>query len=78
MTRVFILAVVLCIASAIQATESLLHSFQHLTLSTEYYCEGAGFGDVPHDPNLPHLCWYASEPEVAADKTTAIVLLSKS
>ena len=78
MTRVFILAVVLCIASAIQATESLLHPFQRLTLSNEYYCEGLGFGDVPHDPNLPHLFWYAPEPEVAADKTTAIVLLSKS
>ena len=78
MTRIFILAVVLCFASAIQATESLLHPFQRLTLSTEYYCEGVGFGDVPHDPNLPHLCWYAPEPEVAADKTTAIVLLSKS
>ena len=78
MTRIFILAVVLCFASAIQAADSLLHSFQRLTLSAEYYSEGVGFGDVPHDPNLPHLCWYAPEPEVAADKTTAIVLLSKS
>ena len=62
MTRVFILAVVLCFASAIQAAESLLHSFQRLTLSTEYYCEGAGFGDVSHDgkPDIvsgPY--WYA-------------------
>ena len=62
MTRVFILAVVLCFASAIQATESLLHSFQRLTLSSEYYCEGAGFGDVSHDgkPDIvsgPY--WYA-------------------
>ena len=70
MTRIFILAVVLCFASAIQATESLLHSFQRLTLSTEYYCEGAWFGDVSYDPNLPHLCWYAPEQEVAAHKTT--------
>ena len=62
MTRVFILAVVLCFASAIQATESLLHSFQRLTLSSEYYSEGAGFGDVSHDgkPDIvsgPY--WYA-------------------
>jgi len=62
MTRVFILAVVLCFASAIQAAESLLHSFQRLTLSTEYYSEGAGFGDVSHDgkPDIvsgPY--WYA-------------------
>ena len=62
MTRVFILAVVLCFASAIQAAESLLHSFQRLTLSSEYYCEGAGFGDVSHDgkPDIvsgPY--WYA-------------------
>ena len=62
MTRIFILAVVLCFASAIQATESLLHSFQRLTLSSEYYCEGAGFGDVSHDgkPDIvsgPY--WYA-------------------
>ena len=62
MTRVFILVVVLCFASAIQAAESLLHSFQRLTLSTEYYSEGAGFGDVSHDgkPDIvsgPY--WYA-------------------
>ncbi|MDE2642337.1 MAG: hypothetical protein OSB55_06240 [Verrucomicrobiota bacterium] len=78
MTRVFILAVVLCFASAIQATESHIHSIQRLTLSTEYYSEGAGFGDVPHDPNLLHLYRYAPEPVVVANKTTAIVLLSKS
>ena len=62
MTRVFILAVVLCFVSTIQAAESLLHSFQRLTLSTEYYSEGAGFGDVSHDgkPDIvsgPY--WYA-------------------
>ena len=62
MTRVFILVVVLCFASAIQAAESLLQSFQRLTLSTEYYSEGAGFGDVSHDgkPDIvsgPY--WYA-------------------
>lgn len=62
MTRVFILAVVFCFASAIQAAESLLHSFQRLTLSAEYYSDGAGFGDVSHDgkPDIvsgPY--WYA-------------------
>ena len=62
MTRVFILAVVLCFVSTIQAAESLLHSFQRLTLSAEYYSEGAGFGDVSHDgkPDIvsgPY--WYA-------------------
>ena len=30
------------------------------------------------DPNLPHLYWYATEPVVTADKTAAIVLLSKT
>jgi hypothetical protein len=62
MTRVFIFAVVLCFASAIQANESHIHSIQRLTLSTKYYSEGAGFGDVPHDPNLLHLYRYAPEP----------------
>ena len=62
MTRIFILAVVFCFVSAIQAAESVLHSFQRLTLSTEYYSEGAGFGDVSRDgkPDIvsgPY--WYA-------------------
>ncbi len=62
MTRVFILAVVLCFVSTIQAAESLLHSFQRLTLSAEYYSEGAGFGDVSHDGKSDIVSgpyWYA-------------------
>ena len=31
------------------AAEPTLHSFQRLPLSTEYYSEGANFGDVSHD-----------------------------
>jgi putative membrane-bound dehydrogenase-like protein len=30
------------------------------------------------DPNLPHLYWYATEPVIAANKTTAIQLLAKT
>ncbi|MBC8245641.1 MAG: hypothetical protein H8E20_14755 [Verrucomicrobia bacterium] len=29
-------------------------------------------------PNLPHLYWYATEPVIAANKTTAIQLLAKT
>ena len=44
------------------AAEPKLHSFQRQTLSTEYFCEGAGFGDVSRDgkPDIvsgPY--WYA-------------------
>ena len=62
MTRIFVLAVVLWFHSAIQAAESLLHSFQRQTLSTEYFCEGAGFGDVSHDGKPDIVAgpfWYA-------------------
>ena len=31
-----------------------------------------------NDPNLPHLYWYATEPVIAANKTTAIQLLAKT
>jgi hypothetical protein len=30
------------------------------------------------DPSLPHLYWYATEPVIAANKTTAIQLLTKT
>ncbi len=49
MTHVFLFAVGLCFVSAVQAAEPVLHSFERLTLSTEYFSEGANFGDVSHD-----------------------------
>ena len=47
MTRMLIL--LLLGAFQAVAAEPKLHSFQRQTLSTEYYCEGAGFGDVSLD-----------------------------
>ena len=60
MTRMLIL--LLLGAFQAVAAEPTLHSFQRQTLSTEYFCEGAGFGDVSHDgkPDIvagPY--WYA-------------------
>ena len=62
MTRVFFLAANLCFTLAFHAVEAVSHSFERQTLSTEYFCEGAGFGDVSHDgkPDIvagPY--WYA-------------------
>ena len=34
---------------SVAAAEPVLHSFTRLTLSAEYFCEGAGFGDVSRD-----------------------------
>ena len=49
MTRIFFFAVGSCFVSAVQAVEPVLHSFERLTLTTEYFSEGANFGDVSHD-----------------------------
>ena len=35
-------------------------------------------GEDTTDPNLPYLYWYATEPIVAANKTAAFQLLSKT
>ena len=56
------LALFLIATMSVAAAEHTLHSFQRQTLSTEYYCEGAGLGDVSRDgrPDVvagPY--WYA-------------------
>ena len=62
MARVFLLTANLCFALTFHAAEQALHSFERQTLSYEYFCEGAGFGDVSSDgrPDVvagPY--WYA-------------------
>ena len=62
MARVFLLTANLCFALTFHAAEEALHSFERQTLSDEYFCEGAGFGDVSSDgrPDVvagPY--WYA-------------------
>ena len=49
MSRLFFFAVGLCFVSVVQADGPVLHSFERMTLSTEYFSEGANFGDVSHD-----------------------------
>ncbi len=44
-----VLLILLFGAFQIIAAEPKLHTFERLTLSTEYYSEGANFGDVSHD-----------------------------
>ena len=48
----FRFALFLIVTMSAAAAEHTLHSFQRQTLSTEYYCEGAGLGDVSRDGRL--------------------------
>ena len=53
---IVILIIVACIplfiATNISSEDYWLHEFHHKQLSTEFYCEGATFGDVTGDENL--------------------------
>ena len=60
--RMFRLFLFLIGAVSLTAAEHLLHTFERQTLSTEYFCEGAGFGDVSHDGKPDIVAgpfWYA-------------------
>ena len=60
MPRVF--SLLLFVAFQVAAVEPKLHTFERLTLSTEYYSEGANFGDVSGDGVVDIVSgpyWYA-------------------
>ena len=47
-----ILAVLVAVALTVAAKDNVLHSFKKITLSRDFYAEGAYFGDFNHDGKL--------------------------